>query len=229
MINPLRSEEDAFRFTVVVAVLVAPVALSAILFGSGVGLAVAGGLAFGIFFALFVLKRDSGPERAVIRRGRRERGGHRVLVVANETLSGAALREEIEHRATGPDTEVFVVCPALNSKIGHWTSDDDRARAAAHARLREMLDALDREGFNAQGDIGDDDPIQAMEDALRLFGADEVIISTHPPGRSNWLERDVVGRARERFEVPVTHVVVDLERERGLGAREDEPASPPAT
>ena len=41
-----------------------------------------------------------------------------------------------------------------------------------------------------------------------------MIISTHPPGRSNWLERDVVKRARERFAVPVTHVVVDLERER---------------
>ena len=58
-----------------------------------------------------------------------------------------------------------------------------------------------------------------MEDALRRFPADEVIISTHPPGRSNWLERDVVERARERFDMPVTHVVVDLERERDLAPR----------
>jgi hypothetical protein len=228
MINPLRSEEDAFRFTVVVAVLLAPVALSAILFGSGVGLAVAGGLAFGIFFALFVLKRDSGPQRASLRRSRAD-SGHRVLVVANETLSGAALRDEIEHRTVGEETELFVVCPALNSKIRHWTSDDDRARAAAHGRLQQMLDALDREGFNVQGDIGEADPIQAMEDALRVFGADEVIVSTHPPGRSNWLERDVVQRARERFDVPVTHVVVDLQRERGLAEAADHPAPPPAT
>ena len=73
MINPLRSEEDAFRFTVVVALLVAPIALAAILFGSGVGLAVAGGLAFGVGFGLFVLKRDEGPERASIRRRPRGR------------------------------------------------------------------------------------------------------------------------------------------------------------
>ena len=52
-----------------------------------------------------------------------------------------------------------------------------------------------------------------MEDALRLFGADEIIISTHPPGRSNWLEKGIVERARERFSVPITHVVVDLEAE----------------
>lgn len=228
MINPLRSEEDAFRFTVVVAVLLAPVALAAILFGSAVGLAVAGGLAFGIFFALFVLKRDSGPERASLRRARRD-GVHRLLVVANETLSGAALREEIEHRVSGTDTELFVICPALNSRIRHWTSDSDQARAAAHARLQEMIDALDRDGFTARGDIGEADPIQAMEDALRVFPADEVIISTHPPGRSNWLERDVVRRARERFDVPVTHVVVDLEMERATSAGADQPAPPPAT
>src|SRR3954471_1451945 len=215
MINPLRSEEDAFRFTVVVAVLVAPIALAAILFGSGVGLAVAGGLAFGIAFTLLVLRRDSAPDRAALR-GRPRDGRRRILVVANETLTGTALRDEIEHRAEGEDAEVCVICPALNTKLKHWTSDDDSARAQAHARLQDMLDALDRDGFRATGDIGDGDPVQAMEDGLRVFGANEVIVSTHPLGRSHWLERDVVRRARERFDVPITHVVVDLERERDV-------------
>jgi hypothetical protein len=215
MINPLRSEEDAFRFTVVVAVLVAPAALAAILFGSGVGLAVAGGLIFGVVFTLVVLRREAEPERAMLR-DRAGDGTRRILVVANETLTGGALREEIEHRAQVADAAVYVVCPALNTKLKHWTSDDDAARSQAHARLQAMLDALDRDGFTATGDIGDGDPVQAMEDGLRVFGADEVIVSTHPPGRSNWLERDVVRRARERFDVPITHVVVDLERERGF-------------
>ena len=215
MINPLRSEQDAFRFTVIVAVLVAPVALAAALFGSGVGLAVAGGVVFGIAFALLALRRESKPERARVRRPRGS-GRHRILVVANETLSGAALRDEIERRAAGGETELFVVTPALNTKLKHWTSDDDQARAKAHERLQAMLDGLARGGFAARGDIGDSDPVQALEDGLRVFGADEVIVSTHPRGRSNWLERDVVERARERFDVPITHVVVDLERERGL-------------
>jgi hypothetical protein len=215
MINPLRSEEDAFRFTVVVAVLVAPIALAAILFGSGVGLAVAGGLAFGIAFTLLVLRRETEPERATVRR-RSPDGAKRILVVANETLTGKSLRDEIERRAHGDETALFVVCPALNTKLKHWTSDDDAARAEAHSRLQGMLDTLDRDGFAATGDIGDGDPLQAVEDALRVFGPDEVIISTHPLGRSNWLERDVVRRARERFDVPITHVVVDLEGERKL-------------
>jgi hypothetical protein len=214
MINPLRSEEDAFRFTVAVAVLVTPMILAAVLFGSGVGLAVAGGLILGVIFTLFVMRRDEKPARASVRR-RTGDGRHRILVVANETLSGRALRDEIEHRAANKDTAVFVVSPALNTKLKHWTSDDDAARSQAHARLQAMLDGLDRAGLNATGDIGDSDPVQAMEDGLRVFGPDEVIVSTHPPGRSNWLERDVVRRARERFDVPITHVVVDLEREAG--------------
>src|SRR5919197_2386898 len=213
MINPLRSEEDAFRFTVAVAVLVTPMILAAVLFGSGVGLAVAGGLLLGVVFTLFVMRRDEQPERASVRRRRTEDPRYRILVVANETLSGRALRDEIEHRAASKDTALFVVAPALNTKLKHWTSDDDAARSDAQARLRAMLDGLDRAGFNATGDIGDSDPVQAMEDGLRVFGADEVIVSTHPLGRSNWLERDVVRRARERFEVPITHVVVDLARE----------------
>ena len=84
------------------------------------------------------------------------------------------------------------MCPALNSKIKHWTNEEDEARASAQQRLERLLAGLRGEGFEAEGDIGDDDPVQAMEDALRLFPADEVIISTHPPGRSNWLEHDVV-------------------------------------
>ena len=65
--------------------------------------------------------------------------------------------------------------------------------------------------------MGDADPLQAIEDALRTFGADEIIISTHPEGRSNWLERGVVDSARERFAVPITHVVVDLEAQPTTG------------
>jgi GABA permease len=69
-------------------------------------------------------------------------------------------------------------------------------------------------GLDAGGEIGDGDPVQAIEDALRTFRPDELIVSTHPPGRSLWLERAVIERARERFDLPLTHVVVDLDAER---------------
>ena len=209
MINPLKSEEDAFRFTLIVVALLAPVVIVAIWAGTGVVLGVAGGLALGLVVGLFVLKRDEPRSKAALR-PRRADGTHRILVVANETLSGRALRTAISERPPDGETELHIVCPALNTKIKHWTNEEDEARGAAQQRLEGLLASLRREGFEADGEIGEDDPVQAMEDALRLFPADEVMISTHPPGRSNWLEHDVVDRARERFDLPVTHVVVDL-------------------
>ena len=108
---------------------------------------------------------------------------------------------------------MLVVCPALNSPLKHWTSDEDQARATAEDRLRRSVAELERLGISARGEVGDADPLQAIEDALRTFGADVIVISTHPEGRSNWLERGVVTSARERFAVPITHVVVDLDVE----------------
>ena len=92
-----------------------------------------------------------------------------------------------------------------------WTSDEDGARAAAQQRLDASLARLRQDGVQATGEVGDGDPLQAIEDAVRTFTPDEIVISTHPEGRSHWLERNVVGDARARFDVPITHVVVDLE------------------
>ncbi len=133
----------------------------------------------------------------------------RILVVANETVGGPELLAEVRARA-GAGARVRVVCPALNSPLRHWVSDEDDARAAAQARLDASLAAMRAAGLQADGEIGDGDPIQAIEDAMRTFRPDELILSTHPEGRSYWLERGVVEKARERFEIPLTHVVVDL-------------------
>ena len=111
--------------------------------------------------------------------------------------------------------EVLVVCPALNSPLKHWASDEDGARSDAQQRLERSLERLREAGVNARGEIGDPDPLQAIEDAVRTFGPDEIVISTHPEGRSNWLERGVVEGAEQRFDVPITHVVVDLADESG--------------
>jgi nucleotide-binding universal stress UspA family protein len=135
-------------------------------------------------------------------------------VIANETVGGATLRDEIHKRSEGVAEHVLVVSPALNSPLRHWVSDEDSARAEARKRLDESVARLREAGIRADGEVGDAEPLQAIEDALRTFGADEIIISTHPEGRSHWLERGIVSGARERFAVPITHVVVDLERER---------------
>jgi GABA permease len=212
MRNPVRTEAEAFSFTLVVAGLALAIAIAAWLGGPWVGFGVFVGLALGVLAGIFLRSEPKVREPAVWERHRIDEKRH-ILVIANETCAARELCMEIRYRAQPSDAEVLVVAPALSSHVRYWTSDVDHAREAAQRRLDASLAALAAAGVRARGEVGDADPIQAIEDALRTFGADEVILSTHPPGRSNWLERDVVARARERFELPITHVVVDLEHE----------------
>ena len=209
MRNPLRTEAEAFSFVLVVGVLFLAVALAAVFGGAGVALAVFGALALGVAAGIYLRSEPKVREPAIWER-RPADGRKRILVVANETVAGTELRYEVVRRAAG-DAEVLVVTPALNSRLRHWTSDEDRARGEAQTRLDASLAALRDAGVDARGHVGDDDPLQAIEDALRAFPADEIVLSTHPPGRSNWLEHGLVENARERWPCPITHVVVDLE------------------
>jgi Universal stress protein family len=205
MRNPFRSEAEAFGFVLVCVALFAAVAVAGIFGGGWAALGVF--LVLAIAVGIYVKGEPKTEERPVWARRSGER--RRILVVANETVAGRALRSEVVHRA-GREAEVLVVCPALTSQIRYWASDEDPGRAAAQERLEASLAALAEEGVDARGEVGDADPIQAIDDAVRTFGADEIVISTHPPGRSNWLEKQVIARARERYDLPITHVVVDL-------------------
>jgi hypothetical protein len=212
MINPFRSEAEAYRFLLLSVGYFAAIAVAALAIGKWAGIVVFLGLT--IAGLVYVVRAHSGEPRqqtVPTRRGRENE--RRILVIANETVGGERLREEIRSRSEGVDEHVFVVCPALNSPLRHWASDEDGARIQAQERLNTSLSRLRQAGVDAKGEIGDAEPLQAMEDALRLFGADEIIISTHPEGRSHWLEKGIVDAARERFAVPITHVVVDLEAE----------------
>ncbi len=212
--NPFRTEAEAFSFVIVCGLLFGAVALAGALGGRWVALGVFLALGLGVGIGVYMQSEPKVRELAVWDRDRTSADGRkRVLVVANETVAGRALRGEILERAAGAEADVLVVCPALNSRLRHWTSDEDRARDEAQTRLERSLAALAEAGVEASGRVGDDDPLQAIEDALRTFGADEIIVSTHPPGRSNWLEKDVISRARERFDLPIAHVVVDLAHE----------------
>jgi hypothetical protein len=214
MRNPVRTEAEAFSFVIAVLALFVAVALVGI-FLNGWAAAIAFVALAPIVGYRYFRSDPKVVEPAIWDRGRDADGRHRILVVANETVAGRSLRDEVVRRASEGNAEVLVVTPALNTRIRHWTSDEDTARAAAQIRLDESLAALEAEGVDAHGHVGDDDPCQAIEDSLRTFPADEIVISTHPPGRSNWLEHGVVERAGERFDLPITHVVVDLEREAG--------------
>jgi hypothetical protein len=211
-LNPFRSEAEAYRF-VWLTIGYFGLIVAGALINRWLGLAVFIVLSAIVLFLYFRRGERRPPVVAPTRR-RGAEDERRILVVANETVGGETLRNRIRERSAGFRAQVLVVSPALNSPLKHWVSDEDEAREAAQERLDRSLARLREAGIGARGEIGDGEPLQAIEDALRTFGADEIIISTHPEGRSNWLERGVVSGARERFAVPVTHVIVDLDRER---------------
>jgi hypothetical protein len=207
MESPFRSEAAAFRFLLITIgafalIVLASWASTALGFLTFIGLSAAA-------VAVYLRQRGPAPEREHVEHlgGAGER---RVLVVANETVGGEELLSAISTLALSQRSRFLVVCPALNSRLRTYTSDEDPAREAAQQRLDETIARLASVGIEATGEIGDGDPLVAIDDAVRTFGPAEIVISTHPPGRSNWLERGIVDSVRARYEVEVTHVVVDL-------------------
>jgi hypothetical protein len=212
MHNPLRSEADAFKWVVVIGLGAASIIALTLLTRPAIGAAWGAALlGFGAGL-LYRSSRGSLPRNVQVTRG--GDGRHRLLVVANQTVGGKALLDEIVNRSRGRETEILVVTPALaSSRAAHWTSEIDEAIELARQRMELSLIAVEQAGLKARGGVGDSDPNVAIEDALRQFPADEIVISTHPPERSRWLEHGVVQRARDEIDLPVTHVVVDLDAE----------------
>lgn len=209
MHNPLKSEREAFRWLLATGIAAGIVIVVTLLTRPAVGVVVAAVMVgFGLGL-LWRVSRGTEPRTVPVTAG--GDGRHRLLVVANETVGGRPLLDEIANRCRGRRSEIRVVTPALTaSRAAHWASDVDEGIELARQRMELSLIEIDRLGLRAKGEIGDGDPNVAIEDALRVFPADEIVISTHPPERSRWLERGVVERARREIELPITHVVVDL-------------------
>ena len=209
MRNPLRSEADAFRFLLLTIGYFALIVIGAVI-NTWLGVAVFVVLSLIVLYVAFIRGRSEPRPPRVAPTLEHDPGERRVLVVANETLEGETLHAMIKEKCEGYRTNVLVVTPLQPTPLAHLASADDDARAAANKRLEASLATLRESGISAHGHIGDPDPVQAIEDGLRTFGPDEIIVSTHPEGQSHWLEHGVVEQARDRFAVPVTHVVVDV-------------------
>ena len=217
MHNPLRSEADAFRWIVVIGIAAASVialtlltrpaigaAWGAALVGFGVGLAwrsARGSLSRSVLLSRGE-RRPPAPARGRQPDGRRpgaaERDRRTAPAAATARSSSSRRRWRARARRTGPR----ISTRRSSLPASGWSCRCRRSR---------------RSGLRARGQVGDSEPLVAIEDALAEFPADEIVISTHPPQRSRWLEHGVVERAREEVDLPVTHVVVDLEAEAELG------------
>jgi hypothetical protein len=133
----------------------------------------------------------------------------KVLVVASEPISAPALRAALDG-GDGPDledAEIKVVAPALHaSALQFWISDADEAIASAEAIWRTSVAKLGAAGVDAEGDVGESEPVQAIEDALTDFDADRILVFTHPEPAQRYREDVDRGELERRFNRPVEHV-----------------------
>lgn len=134
----------------------------------------------------------------------------RCLVVANQTLGGEHLLEEVRRRLASGPCAFYVVVPATAPQDQvTWT--EGQAVSIARRRLDSALSRFRGLGAEADGEVGDPDPLQAIGDVLRERSFDEILLSTLPAGVSRWLGLDLPRRVGKAFGVPVTHVVGEAE------------------
>jgi len=173
--------------------------------GAWAAIAVTVGFALAAIAALVVWSTRRGrlgeaPQATPVADGR-----FRVLVVADERCAAPSFADELRADAAGRPLSVFVMSPALESRIGRLTGDQ-KGYDDAGGRLNEIVETLARADIEAKGEVGPNDPLQAADDGLRQFAADEIVFVTHPEAQTNWLEAGVVAKAEARYFQPVKHI-----------------------
>jgi hypothetical protein len=136
--------------------------------------------------------------------------GRRALVVANDRVAGEQLRSALIEQLEPGISSVFVVAPALaESAFKHQMGDIDEAVEPAAERLHETLEQLRAGGLEADGEVGDSDPIQAISDEIEKFHPDQVLIVGHRDEDGAFAEKGLLEQAQRDIELPVTELFVE--------------------
>ena len=130
----------------------------------------------------------------------------RLLIVVTAEVTDGALRDLVRSRG-GDEAETLVVAPASEiSRLDWLTNAEDDARDEAASLAETTAEATPTE--DVQASVGDSDPVKAIEDALRTFAADEIVVVTRPDDQAGWLEEGSGETARAHFNLPLTRVTV---------------------
>ncbi|HWM62649.1 MAG TPA: hypothetical protein VNP96_01515, partial [Solirubrobacterales bacterium] len=153
--------------------------------------------------------------------------GRRVLVVADEAVVGPELRDKLVAELGDRPGPVFVVAPALvGSGLKYTLGDVDDAIGPAGDRLRQTLDELRKAGIEANGEVGDSDPMVAISDEIHKFHPDRVLVVAHREEDSDFAERGLLEQIERDLDLPVTELVVDRAREpHVVDVKETEPVA----
>jgi hypothetical protein len=133
----------------------------------------------------------------------------KLLVAAGEAAANVkelpfGVRELID-----ASEEILVITPTLPGRFEWLSSATDRAREQADERLQAVLGQLEEVGSGAEGEVGSDDPLEAIADGVRAFGPDHLLIALRAGEKAGWQEKGLLDRIQERFALPMTVFSVD--------------------
>jgi hypothetical protein len=118
-----------------------------------------------------------------------------LLVVANQTVDSPELLDALARRSERGPVSATLLVPVA------WAE-----RETASRRLAEAVERLRERGVQAEGRLGDADPIVAVQEAWDPARFDEVVVSTFAAGSSRWLQVDLPSRVAKLTDCNVTHL-----------------------
>lgn len=199
----------ALIFMAIAAVLGAGALLTAIIIDppalGWVGFAIASALlaVLGVAATLLVPRLRVSPARPAVASDR----DRRLLVLADAHCGEEALRNEIQARLDGA-VAVRLVVPVRVSHLHFLANDETEEQRDAEETMLIIVGLLRQSGIRATGTVGSDKPLESMTDALATFPATHVLLALPPEEESYWLERDLLAKARELTDLPVTQATV---------------------
>ena len=195
-----RDREGGIRFRpfaipLIIAAIGVPIVAAMALAGSfGAGLGMAVGAVAATSVIVFAARSKPQPKLEV---ATADEDGYRVLVLAVTEATPAAAQRIAD--IAGSPSDVRLLVPVPSHRLDRWLSAEDEARREAEARLARSAGVLVAAGLPVSGSVGDPDPAQALEDELRGYPADEVVLLTEGG-------RDPLAKVEGRLGLPLRRV-----------------------
>jgi hypothetical protein len=138
-------------------------------------------------------------------------GGTRLLIATGEAAANIEELPPLVRSLVQTASEIVVITPMLVSGLQWLASDSDRARYEADQRLSAVLGHVEAMAPEAEirAEVGDDTPMTALDDVMRKFEPDHILIALRASDHDAWQEQGLLDEIRQAFHIPMTVFEID--------------------
>jgi hypothetical protein len=137
--------------------------------------------------------------------------GTRLLIATGEAAANIEELPPLVRSLVQTASEIVVITPMLVSGLQWLASDTDRARYEADERLSAVLGHVEAMAPEAEirAEVGDDTPMTALDDVMRKFEPDHILIALRASDHDAWQEQGLLDEIRQAFHIPMTVFEID--------------------